>query len=165
MFSLTVLDHVRLDCEHAAQNYTIHARAADRFAALAFWVRMVMAILLSAAAAASVAALIFPGRYYSVGAAIASGAALVGFSLYSVLGLESRVGAHRTFAHSLWMVCEDYRSLISEANEGLVESAELLSRRDRLIGRLHALYERGFGVDQPGSEAARLARLPADRAA
>jgi hypothetical protein len=165
MFSLTVLDHVRLDCEHAAQNYTIHARAADRFAALAFWVRMVMAILLSAAAAASVAALIVPGRYYSVGAAIASGAALVGFSLYSVLGLESRVGAHRTFAHSLWMVCEDYRSLISEANEGLVESGELLSRRDRLIGRLHALYERGFGVDQPGYEAARLARLPADRAA
>ena len=62
MFSLTVLDHVRLDCEHAAQNYTIHARAADRFAALAFWVRMVMAILLSAAAAASVAALIVTGR-------------------------------------------------------------------------------------------------------
>jgi hypothetical protein len=165
MFSLTVLDHVRLDCEHAAQNYTIHARAADRFAALAFWVRMVMAILLSAAAAATVAALIVPGRYYAVGAAIASGAALVGFSLYSVLGLESRVGAHRTFAHSLWMVCEEYRSLISEANEGLVESAELLSRRDRLIGRLHSLYERGFGVDQPGYEAARLARLPADRAA
>jgi hypothetical protein len=130
-----------------------------------FSLTVLMAILLSAAAAASVAALIVPGRYYSVGAAIASGAALVGFSLYSVLGLESRVGAHRTFAHSLWMVCEDYRSLISEANEGLVESGELLSRRDRLIGRLHALYERGFGVDQPGYEAARLARLPADRAA
>ena len=52
MFSLTVLDHIRLDSEHVAQNYTIHARAADRLARLSFAVRMAMAVLLAAATAA-----------------------------------------------------------------------------------------------------------------
>ena len=45
MFSLTVLDHVRLDSEHVARNYTVHARAADRLASTAFAFRIVMAVL------------------------------------------------------------------------------------------------------------------------
>jgi hypothetical protein len=165
MFSLTVIDHVRLDCEHAAQNYTVHARAADRFATLAFAVRMIMAMLLAAAAAACIAGLILPDRFYAAAAATASSAAMIGFSLYSVLGLEGRVSAHRAFAHRLWLVCEGYRSLIAEANDGLVDGSELLARRDHLIQQLHAIYERGFSVDQSGYEAARLGRAPSERAA
>lgn len=165
MFSLTVLDHVRLDCEHAAQNYTVHARAADRFATLAFAVRMVMATLLAAATAACIAGLIVPDRFYAIGAAVASAAAMIGFSLYSVLGLEGRVSAHRAFAHRMWLVCEGYRSLIAEANDGLVDGADLLARRDHLIQQLHTIYERGFGVDQPGYEAARLGHVASERAA
>ena len=30
MFSLKVVDHVRLDSERVAQNYTVHAAAAER---------------------------------------------------------------------------------------------------------------------------------------
>jgi hypothetical protein len=164
MFSLTVIDHVRLDCEHAAQNYTIHARAADRFATFAFVVRMVIATLLAAATAASVASLMVPERFYATAAAIASATALIGFSLYSVLGFEGRVSAHRAFAHRLWLVCQEYRSLIAEANDGLVDGRELLARRDHLIQQLHAIYERGFGVDQSGHDAARLGHV-AERAA
>jgi conflict system pore-forming effector with SLATT domain len=165
MFSLTVLDHVRLDCEHAAQNYTVHARAADRFATLAFVVRMVMATLLAAATAACIAGLVVPDRFYASAAAIASSTAMIGFALYSVLGLEGRVSAHRAFAHRLWIVCEGYRALIAEATDGLVDGGELLARRDHLIQQMHAIYERGFAVDQSGYEAARLAVVSAERAA
>ena len=66
MFSLTVIDHVRLDSEHVAQNYTIHARAADRFARLAFGVRMVMALLLAVATAACILDLLITARIYQI---------------------------------------------------------------------------------------------------
>src|SRR5262249_40168336 len=156
MFSLTVIDHVRLDCEHVARNYTMHARAADRFASLAFIVRMVMAVLLAAAAAACVSSALLPARFYQLAAVATTTTALIGFALYSVLGLESRVSAHRTFAHRLWIVTARYRSLIPEAKDGIVDLGVLLRRRDELIEQVHAIYERGFAVDQPAYEAARL---------
>jgi len=165
MFSLTVIDHVRLDSEHVAQNYTIHARAADRLARLSFGFRMSMALILAAAAAASVTGLLMPAHFYQVTAAITTSVAAIGFALYSVLGLESRVAAHRALAHKLWLVSERYRSLIAEADQGLVPSDALLQRRDRLIEDVHAIYERGFAADQPAYETARLPAMPGERAA
>jgi len=165
MFSLTVLDHVRLDSEHLAQNYTVHARAADRLATAAFASRIVMAILMALASAAAVANLLFADRYYQVTTLVACVAAAIGFSLYSVLGLEGRVLAHRSFAHRLWIVCERYRALIAEASEGVIDRAMLLDRRDDLIAQVHAIYERGFGPDQRAFDAERLAAIAADRAA
>ena len=156
MFSLTVIDHVRLDSEHVAQNYTIHARAADRFARLAFGVRMVMALLLAVATAACILDLLLTGRVYQITAAIATSAAALGFALYSVVGLESRVVAHRAFAHELWLVSEKYRSLLAESNDGLIDPHVLLQRRDQLIERVHSIYEGGFTVDQRAYETARL---------
>jgi hypothetical protein len=165
MFSLTVIDHVRLDSEHVARNYTIHARAADRLAGLAFGVRMAMALLLATATAACLVSLLLPGRIYQLTATAATLVATLGFALYSVLGLESRVSAHRAFAHRLWLVSERYRSLIAEADGGLVESNALLQRRDQLIEEVHTIYERGFGVDQPAYESARLPPVSSERAA
>jgi hypothetical protein len=165
MFSLTVIDHVRLDSEHVAQNYTIHAGAADRFARLAFGFRLGMAVLLAAAAAACIVDLLMPARFYQIAAAIATSAAAIGFMLYSIIGLESRVDAHRAFAHRLWLASERYRSLLAEAEQGLVGPDALLQRRDRLIEDVHAIYERGFSVDQPAFEGARLPAAKSERAA
>jgi hypothetical protein len=106
-----------------------------------------------------------PARFYQVTAAITTSAAAVGFALYSVLGLEGRVTAHRALAHKLWMVSERYRSLIAEADQGLVTPDALLQRRDRLIEDVHAIYERGFAADQPAYETARLPTIPGERAA
>jgi hypothetical protein len=165
MFSLTVIDHVRLDSEHVAQNYTIHACAADRLARVAFGFRMLMAALLAAAAAACIIGLLMPARFYQITAAIATSVAAIGFALYSVLGVEGRVTAHRAFAHRLWLVAERYRSLIAEADQGLVNPDALLQRRDQLIENVHAIYEHGFAVDQPAYESARLSAIPGERAA
>jgi hypothetical protein len=160
MFSLEVTDHVRMDTEHVARNYTIHAKAAQRLARVVLIGRIVMALLLAIATAASIANLLFEARPFQIAAIAAAGLALIGFALYTVLGLESRVYAHRAFAHRLWLASEQYRSLMTEINQGLVDQAVLLRRRDELMNRLHAIYEHGFGVDQPGFENTRLPALP-----
>jgi hypothetical protein len=156
MFSLTVVDHVRLDCDHVAQNYTVHARAAERLASLVSAVRIVLALLLAVATATCIGNLLFPTRPNQIAAVAASALALIGFALYSVAGVEGRVYMHRSFAHRLWLVAERYRSLITEIDDGLVDRAMLLHRRDDLIHQVHTIYEHGFGVDQPGYERARL---------
>jgi hypothetical protein len=165
MFSLTVIDHVRLDSEHVAQNYTVHARAAERLVGLVSTFRISIAILLAAATCSALGNVLFPGRNSQIGAVAAVTLAFVGFSVYVVLGLEARLYAHRSFAHRLWLVSERYRSLLAEVNEGIVDGPTVLRRRDELIHDVHALYEFSFGVDQAGHESFRLAVLPDERAA
>lgn len=165
MFSLTVVDHVRLDSEHTAQNYTVHARAAERIVRLVFTCRIVIAALLAVATSATMATLFFSGRGYQIAAVVATALALFTFATYAVLGLEARLFAHRSFAHRLWLVSERYRSLLAEVHEGMVDAPTLLRRRDELIHDVHAIYEFGFGADQSGHESVRLPELPDQRAA
>jgi len=165
MFSLTVIDHVRLDSEHVAQNYTVHARAAERLVGLVSTFRIAIAILLASATCSAVGNVLFPGRNSQIAAVAAVTLAFVAFSVYVVLGLEARLYAHRSFAHRLWLVSERYRSLLAEVNEGIVDGPTVLRRRDELIHDVHALYEFSFGVDQAGHESFRLSVLPDERAA
>ena len=165
MFSVTTLDLVRLDSEHAAQNYIVHARAAERLARAALVARVVIVLLLAATAATAIAAVLLPTRAYAIAAASTASLALIAFAVYAVVGLEARVGAHRQLAHRVWLVAERYRSLVAEINDGLIEGQALLRRREDLIHDLHAIYEQAFGADQPAREVARLPAWPADRAA
>lgn len=165
MFSLTVVDHVRLDSEQAARNYTVHARAAERIASLGFISRMVITGLLAISTSAAVMNLLSPGRVSQVVAVVASAAALLAFAMYGILGLEARLFAHRSFAHRLWLVSERYRSLLSEVADGTVDGQALLRRRDELLAALHTIYEIGLGSDHGGYEAGRLPTLPDERAA
>jgi len=165
MFSLTVVDHLRLDSEQTAQNYTVHARAAERIVGFVFAGRIVITALLSVATAASIAAVLFAVRPYQIAAVVLNGLALFAFVLYAVMGLEARLFAHRSFAHRLWLVSERYRSLLAEVNEGTVDPTVLMHRRDELIHDLHVIYEFGFGADQAAHENARLPTLPDQRAA
>jgi len=166
MFSLTVVDHLRLDSDQTAQNYTVHARAAERIVGVVFGCRILITALLSVATAASIAAVLFSVRSYQITAVVLNGLALFAFVLYAVMGLEARLFAHRSFAHRLWIVSERYRSLLTEVNEGTVDPVALVHRRDELIHDLHVIYEFGFGADQAAHEAARLPSLPdAQRAA
>jgi hypothetical protein len=165
MFSLTVVDHVRLDSEQAARNYTVHARAAERMASLGFIGRLVITGLLAISTAAAVINLLSPGRVSQVAAVVASAAALFAFAAYGILGLEARLFAHRSFAHRLWLVSERYRSLLSEVTDGTVDGQALLRRRDELLVTLHTIYEIGMGSDHAGYEVERLSTLPDERAA
>jgi hypothetical protein len=165
MFSLNVLDHVRLDSEQTARNYTVHARAAERIVGIVFRCRIVITALLAVAAAATIGALLFSGRSYQIAAVVATALALLAFVIYTSVGLEARLYAHRAFVQRLWIVSERYRSLLAEVEEGIVDGPALVRRRDELIHDLHAIYEFAFGSDQPGHESVRLAELPDQRAA
>jgi hypothetical protein len=165
MFSLTVIDHVRLDSEHIARNYTVHARAAERIVGLVFACRITITVLLAVATASTIATLVDPSRGYQIAAVAATAAALLAFVLYTVLGLEGRLFAHRSFAQRLWLMSERYRSLLAEAHDGRVDESTLLRRRDELIRDVHAIYEYGFGADQAGYERLRLPDVPDERAA
>ena len=165
MFLLNVVDHVRLDSEQIAQNYTVHARAAERIVGVVFACRIVIAALLALATCTTMATLLFSGRAYQIAAVAATALALLAFTAYAVLGPEARLFAHRSFAHRLWLVSERFRSLLAEVHEGIVDGPTLLRRRDELIHDLHAIYEGGFGADQAGYESVRLPAEPAQRAA
>lgn len=165
MFSLTVVDHIRLDSEHVAQNYTVHARSAERLARAAFAFRIVIVSLMALAVGIAITNLIVPARPYAIASVAAASATLVAFAIYAVAGVEGRVLAHRLFAHRLWLVAEQFRSLVTEINDGIVDGAALMHRRDELIYELHGIYEYGFGVDQAGHEAVRLPPLAVDEAA
>lgn len=165
MFSLTIVDHVRLDSERVAQNYTVHAAAAERIVRLITVFRVGIVALLALATAAEVANLLFPRTTLPATAIGASLLALVAFAVYGTLNLESRVSAHRTFAHRLWIVAERYRALLSEVNDGLVEPPLLVRRRDQLVADLDAIYQFAFGVDHGAHENLRLAPVADERAA
>jgi hypothetical protein len=163
MFTLTVTDHMRLDSEHVARNYTVHAQAAQRLAHAAFSARIALVALLVVAAAASVADLVFQARADRIVAVAATLLALFGFVFYIAVGFEGRVLAHRSLSQRLWLVSERYRSLLAEIEDGMVEGQALLRRRDDLINELHAAYDDRFSADQPGYENDRLATLASDR--
>jgi conflict system pore-forming effector with SLATT domain len=165
MFSLKIIDHVRLDSERVAQNYTVHAGAADRIVRLITGCRVVMVALLALAVSAEIGNVMFP---HSVSPAVAIAAGLTGlvaFAIYGALGLESRLFAHRAFAHRLWLVAERYRALLSEVNDDLVDAAALVRRRDELLADVDAIYQFAFGVDQAAYDKMRLPSIPDERAA
>jgi len=165
MFTLKIVDHVRLDSERVAQNYTVHAAAAERIVRLITVFRIGVVALLALAAGAEVANALFP---HSMSPATSIGAgvlALVAFAVYVALNLETRVLEHRAFAHRLWVIAERYRSLLSEVNDGLVDGPMLVGRRDELIAELDAIYQFAFGVDHAAHENLRLPSAAGERAA
>jgi hypothetical protein len=157
MFCLSVVDHVRLNFGHVARNYTVHAEAAARLAGLVLKARITILVFLATAAAAAMTSVLQPTRNFQMSAAIAAGLALVTYGVQAALGLDARVHAHRTCAHRLWLVCERYRSLLAELQDGLIDSSALLRRRDELIAQVHAAYDQTFPVDQQAFESVRLA--------
>jgi hypothetical protein len=156
MFRLSVVDHVRLNLDRTGQNYTVHARAAERLAARTSTVRIGVLVLLGIAAAAAMITLVEPGRPFQIAAAVATLIAFGAHAAYLAVGLEGRVDAHRQCAHRLWEVCDGYRSLLSEVDDGLVDRASLLHRRDALSAQVHAAYDQAFALDQKAFESMRL---------
>ena len=156
MFCLNVIDHVRLDFGQAARNYTVHADAAERLAGRSRRLRFTVLALLVMSVIASIAALFFPAHNFDVSAAIAAALALTAYAVYLAMSVEARVQAHRTCARRLWSVGEEYRALLSEIDDGMVDQPSLLRRRDALLAAMNAVYEEAFPVDENAFESVRL---------
>jgi len=155
MFAVSVVDHVRLNFGHVVQNYTIHASASERLASLALKARITVLALLAAAMGSTILGFLHQTRGYQIAALVCVVVAFTGHAAYVATGVESRLFNHRLLAHRLWLMCERYRSLLSEIQDGLLSEAALVERRESLIQDLHAIYEQGFSVDQPAFETKR----------
>lgn len=156
MFELSIVDHVRLNLTRTGENYTVHARAAERLARLTAGIRIGVLALLVAAAGTSVASLLtVGGRRLQIAAVIAACLAFAAYSVYVGWGFEGRVSAHRVCAHNLWMVCERYRALLTEIRDGLVDREAILRRRDELAVETHHAYGLAFPLDQSAYEGLR----------
>ena len=83
MFELSIVDHVRLNLTRTGENYTVHARAADRLAKLTGRVRVGVLALLLGAAGTSIASLLTQGgRPLQIAAVSTTSLALAGFAVY-----------------------------------------------------------------------------------
>jgi hypothetical protein len=156
MFRISVVDHIRLNFDRTSQNYTLHAKAAERLAVTTARIRIGVLILLAVAAVAGATSLVESGRHFQIAAAIAAGLAFAAHAAYLAVGVEGRVHAHRSCAQRLWLVCDRYQSLLSEIEDGLLDRASILLRRDELSAQVHAAYDQAFSLDQKAYEAARL---------
>ena len=163
MFDLNVVDHVRLNLTRTGENYTVHARAAERLARMTAWTRIGVLTLLFPAAGSSVVSLIEEQRPFQIAAVIAAGLAFAGYAVYVGWGFEGRVAAHRLCALNLWLVCGSHCSLLTEIRDGLVDRDAILRRRDELGVETHHAVRIGIparpaGVLRP--EAIRRRRTP-----
>jgi hypothetical protein len=156
MFSLKIIDHVRLESERVAQNYTVHAASAERIVVAVTVFRVGLVILLTFAVSAQIGNVLFPRIVYPALAIGAGMLAVAGFAIYGALGLEASLFAHRAFAHRLWVVAEQYESLLSEVNDGLVDGPMLVRRRDALMAEVDTIYRFAFGVNHAAHERLRL---------
>lgn len=157
MFRISVVDHIRLNFDRTSQNYTLHARAAERLAVTTARIRIGVLILLAIAAVSAATSLAESGRAFQIAAAITAGVAFAAHAAYLAVGVEGRVHAHRACAQRLWQVCDRYQSLLSEIEDGMLDRASILQRRDDLSAQEHAAYDQPFGLDQKAYESARQA--------
>ena len=160
MFSVNVVEHLRMNFGLVVQNYTVHAREAERLSARALKAKMTTLGLLALATFSIVLTLFRPAREYQIVAAVIATAAFAFHIMNVTYGVDARVTMHRLLAHRLWLVCERYRELLTEIQDGLVEPAEVLRRREALSEQVHAIYDQGFPVDQQAHESLR--QLPVE---
>jgi hypothetical protein len=155
MFGLNIVDHVRLNLTQTGENYTVHARAAERLAGVTSGMRIGVLALIVAALAAAVVSLIEAGPSYRVAAVVAASLALAAHAAYIAYGFEGRVYAHRACALKLWLICERQRALLAEIQDGLLDQSAILQRRDALTRDTHSAYDQTFPLDQSAYESVR----------
>lgn len=161
MFSLSVVDHVRLSFGQVVQNYIVHAKTAERLTAVGWTAKVGVLALLGVATVAAVAAVLAPNRPLQITAAVCTGLAFGAYALHVALDVEPRVLTHRATANRLWLIAERYRALLAEIHDGLVEREEIHRRRDDLLHQVHAAFEYAVPADRHAADAARQAERTA----
>jgi hypothetical protein len=155
MFQLSVVDHIRLTFGDVVCAYKTHTSAAEKLARRAWQMKTTVLVLLGVATIACTAAIVGTARVFPIVASVAVGLAFLGYAGYLALDFDPRVYAHRSCAARFWLLCEKYRSLLTEIQDGVLQPEELRERRDALIREVHGVYEQAPLADR---EAYRLAK-------
>jgi SMODS and SLOG-associating 2TM effector domain family 4 len=154
MFELTLVDHLRLTFGHVVYRHRAHTRLAHARARWNRWMRAAEALLMAGSALAGVAALYGQGR----GAHIASVAMASLAAAILLIDLAFDFGrsalAHGSCATRLWQIREQYRALLSDLSDGVLDLEAARRRRDALMAELHGIYENAPPTDPQAYQAA-----------
>ena len=156
MFQVSIIDHVRFSHESLEAACEAHAEAAARLGRLAFYFRVLL--LLATAATATVGALAMTRGYrWQLAAAVLAALAFAMCTAYVAFDQRPRIYGHRASAARLWVVCEKYRALLAEIQEGAIDLSGLAARRAALLQEAAIIFEQIAPHDRHTFEIARRA--------
>jgi hypothetical protein len=156
MFQLSVVDHIRLSFASVASAYEGHAEAAARLARWGWHARIALLSLVGLACVAELMAL-QGGRPYLIAAIVGSALAFAACAAWVGLDLEPRIYAHRASAARLWLLCEQYRALLAEVQDQMLDPHAITERRDLLAREVKTVLEYATPADRETFEIARKA--------
>jgi hypothetical protein len=140
MFQISLAEHVRLSFGSALAAYEGHAEAAATLSRRSSYARL--ALLAVSGIGAVVSAITVSGGYgWHVTSAILAVAVFASSATYVGMNQQLLVYGHRVSASKLWVVCEKYRALLAEIQEGLIDLPSLQDRRTALLTEYAAVLE------------------------
>lgn len=156
MFQMDVTQQVRLSYEGIETAREAHAKAAIRLTRVSFWLRCAVLVLTGGAAMAAAIATRGDHRW-ALATAILASASFALSAAYVGFNQQPRIHGHRASAARLWLVCEQYRTLLAEMHDGLVDLPAMRERRHELLQETAAIFEHTAPDDRETLEIARRA--------
>ena len=154
MFQLSLVDHIRLSFASVVTAYEGHADAAARLARHGWYARVATMATVAATAVLSGVAL-QQGRGFQIAATAAATAALAACAAYVAFDPNPRIYGHRASAARLWLLCENYRMLLAEVHDELLDVAAIKERRGALAREAASILEQAPPNDRYSYEIAR----------
>jgi len=142
MFQLSVVDHIRLSFGDVIRGYKVHNAAAEQLAHRAWLIRTFILTLLGLGVIMSATLLVSDTRLLRMASPVFVSAGFLLYAASLVFDLGPRIQAHRSTATRFWLLCEKYRALLTEIQDGLIDMPQVRERRDALIADVHAVMER-----------------------
>lgn len=150
MFSITLLDHLRLTFNQVIQRQQAHSQAAHSYRRWNRLLRGAEALLIAAVVFTAAGNAYGRGQVLGIAAAVLAGAALLVLLVRLTFDFDTSAHAHSACSIHLWYMRERYRSLLSDLNDGLIDVAEARTRRDKLMAELRGIYERFPSIQLDG---------------
>jgi hypothetical protein len=165
MFTMTLVDHLRMTFGHVVHRHRAHSHMAQLFGRRSRWLLGGEAVLLTATAFTAIAAAFAQGRIYSIVSAVVACAALLVLLVHLTFDLEQSAKAHGACASRLWLIREQYRAFLSDLADGAIDLDQARHRRDALMVDLRDVYEGAPPAEQSAYQAAAQAVASVDEAA
>jgi len=121
-------------------SHKAHEKCADILHSRLALTKLAQIFLSSLSTVGFIAAVVGPGREASIAGIVVSATSLC-LNLYSKdHNLGELAQKHRHAATDLWLCREEYLSLITDLRAGVASLEKIVSRRDRIQGKLHEAY-------------------------
>jgi hypothetical protein len=147
MFNVEPTEYVRRSYETLVDACEAHAEAAVMLARRGVVFRIGVLVATGAAAGVAVVAATWRPSWFLF-SALTAALAFVISAIYVAFDQHPRIHGHRACSARLWVVCEEYRALLAEMEQGLLEAPVLRDRRHALLAEAAAVFEHVAPADR-----------------